>query len=72
MKMCKLMCMHTSSVRIDRATHLELKRLASELGVSVGEAIRIVVRRTAQERIGVQLGAELSSDENEWLDADLR
>ena len=66
-----LICMQTTSVRIDRATHLELKRLASELEVSVGEAVRIAVRRATQERIGAQLGAELTTQENAWLDADL-
>ena len=70
-RICILNCMQTTSVRIDRATHLELKRLASELEVSVGEAVRIAVRRATQERIGAQLAAELASEDNAWLDADL-
>jgi antitoxin component of RelBE/YafQ-DinJ toxin-antitoxin module len=64
--------MQTTSVRIDRATHQELKRLASELEVTVGEAVRIAVRRATQERIGAQLATELKPDESAWLDADLR
>ncbi len=67
-----LICMQSTSVRIDVATHRELKRLAADLGASVGDTVALAVRRLRQDRIGAQLAAEPSSDEVDWLDADLR
>jgi hypothetical protein len=67
-----LICMQSTSVRIDVATHRELKRLAGELGASVGDTVALAVRRLRQDRIGAQLASELTSDEADWLDADLR
>jgi hypothetical protein len=67
-----LICMHSTSVRIDVGTHRELKRLAAELGASVGDTVALAVRRLRQDRIGAQLAAEPSSDEADWLDADFR
>lgn len=66
-----LRCMQSTSVRIDRATHQELKHLASELGVTVGETVALAVRRLRQDRIGEELTASLITDEVAWLDADL-
>lgn len=66
-----LMCMQSTSVRIDQSTHQELKRLAQELGTTVGETVALAVRRLRQDRIGEELTAVLSSDEVDWLDADL-
>lgn len=63
--------MQSTSVRIDKATHHELKRLAGELGASVGETVAIAVRRLRQDRIGEELRAALIEDEVDWLDADL-
>ena len=63
--------MQSTSVRIDTATHKELKRLAASLGATVGETVALAVRRLRQERIGEELAATLSSDEAEWLDAEL-
>lgn len=63
--------MPSTSVRVDRGTHDELKRLARELGTTVGEAVAIAVRRLRQQRIGKELGSPLELDETEWLDADL-
>lgn len=65
-----LIRMQSTSVRIDQATHRELKRLAAELGRSVGETVALAVRRLRQERIGLELAAELSEAEVAWLDAD--
>jgi hypothetical protein len=56
---------------VDRETHEELKRLAEELGTTVGEAVAIAARRLRQQRIGAQLSTPLTHDEIEWLDADL-
>ena len=71
MHRCMLYCMQSTSVRIDQATHQELKQLAIELGATVGETVAIAVRRLRQERIGQELAAALTSNEVKWLDADL-
>jgi predicted transcriptional regulator len=63
--------MQSTSVRIDAATHDELKRLASALGTTVGETVAQAVRRLRQERLGEQLAAALSPDEAGWIDAEL-
>ncbi|MFH1330983.1 MAG: hypothetical protein ABIJ48_10085 [Actinomycetota bacterium] len=63
--------MQSTSVRIDVATHEELKRLASSLGTTVGETVALAVRRLRQERIGEDLAASLSPHETAWLDAEL-
>jgi antitoxin component of RelBE/YafQ-DinJ toxin-antitoxin module len=63
--------MPSTSVRIDRETHEELKRLARELGTTVGEAVAIAARRLRQQRIGRDLSTTLTKDEIDWLDADL-
>jgi hypothetical protein len=63
--------MQSTSVRIDTATHEELKRLAASLGTTVGETVALAVRRLRQERIGEDLTAALSLGEAEWLDAEL-
>ena len=63
--------MQSTSVRIDRSTHQELKRLASELGTSVGETVALAVRRLRQDRIAEELRVSLTADEVAWLDADL-
>ncbi|MGZ5385758.1 MAG: hypothetical protein ACXW15_13985 [Acidimicrobiia bacterium] len=63
--------MQSTSVRIDQATHQELKRLASELGSTVGETVALAVRRMRQDRIGLELKASLTGDEAVWLDTDL-
>ena len=66
-----LKCMPSTSVRIDRDTHDELKKLARELGTTVGEAVAIATRRLRQQRIGHDLRAVLADDEVDWLDAEL-
>ena len=71
MQWCMLISMQSTSVRIDKATHRELKRLADRLGTTVGETVALAVRRLRQDRIGEELTATLSPDEANWLDADL-
>lgn len=66
-----LNCMQSTSVRIDLATHEEIKRLARELGSTVGETVAIAVRHLRQERMGEELRAPLRDDEQAWLDAEL-
>ncbi len=63
--------MPSTSVRVDRQTHEELKKLARDLGTTVGEAVAVAARRLRQQRIGMELKSELTKDETDWLDADL-
>jgi hypothetical protein len=67
-----LICMHSTSVRIDVSTHEELKRLAAELDTTVGNTVALAVRALRQDRIGTELHTPLQEDETAWLDADLR
>ena len=71
MQLCMLICMQSTSVRIDTATHEDLKRLADALGLTVGATVNLAVRRMRQERLGLELRAALGSDEVAWLDAEL-
>ncbi len=68
---CILICMPSTSVRVDRETHEELKKLARELGTTVGEAVAIATRRLRQQRIGKELSSPLTDQEVAWLDADV-
>ena len=65
------MCMQSTSVRIDAATHEELKRLAAALDTTVGNTVSLAVKALRQARIGTDLGTPLSEDEVAWLDAGL-
>lgn len=66
-----LICMQSTSVRIDVAVHEELKRLAAELNTTVGNTVSLAVRALRQDRVGEELRAPLREDEAVWLDADL-
>lgn len=66
-----LICMQSTSVRIDVATHAELKRLAAELHTTVGNTVTLAVRALRQDRVGDELSTPLRTDETAWLDADL-
>jgi predicted transcriptional regulator len=63
--------MHSTSVRIDSATHDELKRLAAELETTVGNTVSLAVRALRQDQIGSQLKADLTPAEVDWLNADI-
>ena len=63
--------MQSTSVRIDGATHQEIKKLASTLGATVGATVALAVRGLRQELIGRDLRGALTADETKWLDADL-
>ena len=66
-----LICMQSTSVRIDASTHAELKRLAAEFDPTVGNTVALAVRALRQDHIGHQLRAAATSEESVWLDADL-
>lgn len=61
----------TTTVRIDRTTHEEVRRLAQERDITVSEALARGVRLLRQEQMGQQLTEPLTDAEREWLDADL-
>lgn len=63
--------MQSTSVRIDRATHQQLKELATALGTSVGDTVALAVRRLRQDQIAADLRRRPDTEENAWLDADL-
>jgi len=66
-----LICMQSTSVRIDTTTHDELKRLAAELNTTVGNTVSLAVKALRQDRVGADLATPLRDDELAWLDADL-
>ncbi len=66
-----LICMQSTSVRIDPETHEELKRLSKDLGTTVGHTVTLAVRALRQDRFGDQLSQPLRDDETTWLDAEL-
>ena len=68
---CMLICMHSTSVRIDVSTHEELKRIAAELHTTVGNAVTLAVRALRQDLVGAELTTPLREDEVSWLDANL-
>ncbi len=69
--MCMLICMQSTSVRIDVTTHEQLKRLAAELNTTVGNTVSLAVRALRQDHIATDLNAPLGDEEIAWLDADL-
>ncbi len=58
-------------MRIDAATHRQLKELAESLGASMGDTVALAVRRLRQDRIGADLREPLLDEEIEWLTAHL-
>lgn len=63
--------MQSTSVRIDTATHEDLKRLAAALGITVGRTVTLAVRALRQERMAHELTTPLGDNETTWLDAHL-
>lgn len=66
-----LVWMQSASVRIDRATHDQLKRLAAELHTTLGDTVTLAVRALRQDHIGADLRSPLPDEESAWLNADL-
>jgi hypothetical protein len=60
----------TTTIRISRATHDELKQLASDRHQTVAETVARAVRLLRQDRIGRDLAEPLTDEEVDWLDAD--
>ena len=66
-----LICMHSTSVRVSGDTHVALKQLAAELGMTVGDTVDLAVTRLIQNQMGRELAAPLDEEETRWLEADL-
>ncbi|MHB1784409.1 MAG: hypothetical protein ACYCTE_17325 [Acidimicrobiales bacterium] len=67
-----LICIESTSARIDPDAHEELKRLVKDLGTSVGRTVTLAVRALRQDRTGRQLAGPLRAEVAAWLDADGR
>ena len=61
----------TTTVRVDRATHDELKRLARQRNSTVTETVATAVRVLRQEHMGRDLAQPIPDDDVDWLDAEL-
>lgn len=61
----------TTTIRVDRDTHQQLKRLAEERQATISDTVARAVRLLRQEKMGEQLAKPLSDNETEWLDAEL-
>lgn len=61
----------TKTVRIDRATHQTLKRLAQARQTTVANAVARAVRLLQQEQMGAELAHDPDRTESDWLDTDL-
>ena len=60
----------TTTIRISRATHEEIKRLARGRDRTVAETVSRAVRLLRQDEIGRDLAAPLTDEELSWLDAE--
>jgi predicted transcriptional regulator len=61
----------TTTIRIDRATHEELRRLARNRRTTVADTVARAVRVLRQEQMGQDLAKPLEGTETDWLDAEL-
>jgi predicted transcriptional regulator len=61
----------TTTIRVDRATHEELKRLARDRQSTVSDTVARAVRVLRQEQMGHDLSEPLEQSDTDWLDADL-
>lgn len=62
--------MTSTTIRISRATHDELRSLARERHQTVTQTVERAVRLLRQEEIGRDLAAALTDEETRWLDAE--
>lgn len=60
----------TTTIRINRTTHDELRRLAKERHQTVADTVSRAVRLLQQDDIGRDLAAPLTDEESTWLNAD--
>lgn len=62
----------TKMLRVSERTHEGFRREAIARGVTIDEVAAAALRALRQARMGAELAAPLTADENEWLDAPLR
>lgn len=60
----------TTTIRISRITHEELRQLATDRHQTVADTVARAVRLLQQDDIGHQMAAPLTDEEVAWLDAD--
>ena len=60
----------TTTIRISRATHASVTRVAAERHETIDETVSRALRALRQDAMAHDLAAELSDDETAWLDAD--
>lgn len=60
----------TTTIRISRDTHDELRRLATDRQQTVAQTVSRAVRLLQQDDIGRDFSAALTDEEESWLDAE--
>jgi hypothetical protein len=60
----------TTTIRVSRATHDEVRRLAHRRHQSIDQVVSRAMRLLRQDEIGRELASPLSGEEIAWLDAD--
>ncbi len=60
----------TTTIRVSRATHARVARLAAERHETIDETVSRALRALRQDEMGQELAEDLTDDESAWLDAD--
>lgn len=60
----------TTTIRISRATHARVTRLAAQRRETIDETVSNAIRALRQDAMGRDLATGLTDDEVAWLDAD--
>ncbi len=60
----------TTTIRVSKATHARVTRLASERHETMDETVSRAIRALRQDAMGRDLAGDLSDEETAWLDAD--
>lgn len=60
----------TTTVRVSRATHEELRQVAQRRQLTLAETVAQAVRLLRQDELGRDLASPLTAEETSWLDAD--
>ena len=60
----------TTTIRISRATHAQVTRLAAARHEKIDETVSKAIRTLRQDAMAQDLRVKLTEDETAWLDAD--
>lgn len=60
----------TTTIRISKDTHLELRRFSTRRGETTDETVRRALLALRQDDIARELAQNLTLEDDEWLDAD--